>query len=347
MLLCRAAARGGRRDATASGPGGGALMRTAVRHWVLAVSLALLLHAGLAVVPLWQMPVSGQQHSGAATIEVIFGPPGSVPEGLDAEDAALPAAERAAAAGESSLLPEPDAGTPAEALLPEASDEAAETMDSVPADTVAEIEPGELAKAASLQAPTKVDPVALAVADRSFVGIPRPARKPMLPQPVQREQVEREGRQVAPTQRAQASVPAAVKSTAPPGEQATMLTAASAVAASEGKSGMQPTSDTDSAGGTPGATSSYAAQLQAWLEKHKEYPRRAELRRQQGTALLYLILDRDGQVLEHRIKETSGHRLLDREVLAMIERAQPLPRMPDEVPNASLELVVPVEFFLR
>ena len=97
----------------------------------------------------------------------------------------------------------------------------------------------------------------------------------------------------------------------------------------------------------PDAVSNYTVQIRAWLEKHKEYPRRALLRRQQGTALLFLVMGRDGQVLDHRIEETSGHALLDREVTAMIERAQPLPRMPDEVPDARLELVVPVEFFLR
>ncbi len=31
----------------------------------------------------------------------------------------------------------------------------------------------------------------------------------------------------------------------------------------------------------------------------------------------------------------------------MIERAQPLPRMPDDMKQAELELVVPVQFFLR
>lgn len=97
----------------------------------------------------------------------------------------------------------------------------------------------------------------------------------------------------------------------------------------------------------PDVVSNYTVQIRAWLEKHKEYPRRALLRRQQGTALLFLVMGRDGQVLDHRIEETSGHALLDREVTAMIERAQPLPRMPDEVPDARLELVVPVEFFLR
>ena len=39
--------------------------------------------------------------------------------------------------------------------------------------------------------------------------------------------------------------------------------------------------------------------------------------------------------------------LLDEEVEAMIERAQPLPRMPADMAHAQLEIVVPVRFSLR
>ena len=58
-------------------------------------------------------------------------------------------------------------------------------------------------------------------------------------------------------------------------------------------------------------------------------------------------MDREGRVITHRLQESSGHRLLDREVEEMIKRAQPLPRMPDDMEQAQLELVVPVQFFLR
>lgn len=324
-MRCRADARGERREAEALDPGGGAMMRTTGRYWVLAVSLALLLHAGLAVVPLWHAPLSGRQESGVATIEIILGRPGSAPGGVNAENAELPEVEQAAVAGETSVLPAPDAEAPLDAPLREASDEPAETVDTVPAETGAGVEP-----------------VTLAVADRLFASIPRPDRKPTLPQPVQRMEPEHGERQVASIRRVQTAEPAAESSSAPPSERAPTQTAVSAVAGSAGKSGVN-----SGTSGTPGAVADYTAQVRAWLEKHKEYPRRALLRRQQGTAFLFFVMDRDGQVLDHRIAETSGHALLDREVTAMIQRAQPLPRMPDEVPDVRLELVVPVEFFLR
>ncbi len=58
-------------------------------------------------------------------------------------------------------------------------------------------------------------------------------------------------------------------------------------------------------------------------------------------------MSRDGTVLEYRIEQSSGHTLLDQEVEAMIERAQPLPAMPDFMTQARLELVVPVDFAIR
>jgi len=105
--------------------------------------------------------------------------------------------------------------------------------------------------------------------------------------------------------------------------------------------------DDSAGGGLPGDTRDYAATLLAWLERHKEYPRRARLRRQEGTVMLYFLVDREGRVLEHRIEQGAGYRALDAEVLAMIERAQPLPAMPASMEKERLELVVPVQFFMR
>lgn len=104
----------------------------------------------------------------------------------------------------------------------------------------------------------------------------------------------------------------------------------------------------DTAGGRlPSSTQDYAVTLLAWLEQHKEYPRRARMRRQQGTALLHFVVDRQGQVLSHRIHQSSGYSALDEEVLDMIQRAQPLPTLPDSMQKDTLELIVPVQFLLR
>lgn len=114
-----------------------------------------------------------------------------------------------------------------------------------------------------------------------------------------------------------------------------------------GQSAQAGSTESRSGGGRPGVSVDYYTILQAWLEEHKEYPRRARNRRQQGVVWLYFVMDRQGHVLEHRIDRSSGYDLLDREVEAMIARAQPLPAIPADMTQARLELVVPVQFQLR
>jgi protein TonB len=44
---------------------------------------------------------------------------------------------------------------------------------------------------------------------------------------------------------------------------------------------------------------------------------------------------------------SSGHPELDSEVMAMIQRAQPLPAFPPQMTQSSVQLVVPIRFSLR
>lgn len=107
--------------------------------------------------------------------------------------------------------------------------------------------------------------------------------------------------------------------------------------------GLQPADGVDLAG----IQAAYLVQVQAWLARHKKYPRGAKTRGHTGTALLYFAIERDGRVRNFDLRKSTGHALLDREVRAMIERAQPLPRIPEEIRREHLELLVPIEFVLR
>jgi protein TonB len=95
------------------------------------------------------------------------------------------------------------------------------------------------------------------------------------------------------------------------------------------------------------AAPTWQAQLLARLEEAKRYPEEARMHRWQGVAMLYFSMDRDGKVLSADIKQGSGYPVLDAEALALIQRAQPLPKPPAEVKGDPVQLVVPVEFFLK
>jgi periplasmic protein TonB len=95
------------------------------------------------------------------------------------------------------------------------------------------------------------------------------------------------------------------------------------------------------------ARASWQAQLLAWLEKYKRYPRVAQKQRQQGIVYLRFAIDRQGKVLLSQISKSSGFELLDDEVVALIERAQPVPSPPPEVSGNRIELLVPVSFSLH
>ncbi|MDZ7752786.1 MAG: energy transducer TonB [Gammaproteobacteria bacterium] len=287
-------------------------------YWLPAFGVAALLHLGVAAAMFWQWSDPGSVDAGMGGLEVALGPAGG--------SAGAPMEEATAAA---SVEP-PPAPVPEEVRAVE--EPPPEVVAAVPVETV-EPEPVE-----ELVPELKPEP------EPEPVVITEP--EPVKPEP----EVEPPPELVAvaepvtePLQEVSDVPPEPADSHAGPGQVAT------ADSKGQGTRDARDTGsgDDSSGGGMAGAEADYAAILQAWLERHKEYPRRAQRRRQEGTALLYFVMDREGHVLNYRIEESSGFGLLDREVERMIERAQPLPRMPEDMQQAQLELKVPVQFFLR
>lgn len=95
------------------------------------------------------------------------------------------------------------------------------------------------------------------------------------------------------------------------------------------------------------AVPTWQGTLLAHLERHKRYPRLAQARRQEGVVKIAFTLDRRGNVLAASVRGPSGHRLLDAEAMEMLDRAAPLPPPPPEVEGDTVELVVPVQFFMK
>jgi periplasmic protein TonB len=100
-------------------------------------------------------------------------------------------------------------------------------------------------------------------------------------------------------------------------------------------------------GGAPRIESSWQTALVRHLQQYKRYPGDAQARGEEGVVELSFTVDRSGHVLNREIVRSSGHRQLDNEVMSMIERAQPLPAFPATMPQAKLELTVPIRFSLQ
>lgn len=91
----------------------------------------------------------------------------------------------------------------------------------------------------------------------------------------------------------------------------------------------------------------WESRVLAQLSKYRRYPRVAMLQHKQGVPWIRFVMNREGKVLSVQLERSSGIPDLDREAVTLPKRAQPLPAPPDSKPGNPLELVVPVEFFLR
>jgi protein TonB len=100
-------------------------------------------------------------------------------------------------------------------------------------------------------------------------------------------------------------------------------------------------------GGAPKVEPSWQTNLMRQLQRSKRYPASAQAHKEEGVVLLSFSLDRNGHVLAHSIARSSGHADLDNEVLEMIMRAEPLPPFPESMPQARIDLTVPIRFSLR
>lgn len=94
------------------------------------------------------------------------------------------------------------------------------------------------------------------------------------------------------------------------------------------------------------ASQDYFSTLRAYIEQHKRYPRRALMRRQEGTVLLRFTVDRQGRIVAQDIAQSSGNPFLDRAAEGMLERAAPLPAIPEAIEADKVEIEIPVSFSL-
>lgn len=101
------------------------------------------------------------------------------------------------------------------------------------------------------------------------------------------------------------------------------------------------------AGGNPNAQVSYFAQLNAKLAQHKFYPSSSRKRKEEGVATVSFRAHPNGRATAIRVTQGSGYRNLDKAVIEMVKRAQPLPRFSEGMDATPIEVVIPIEFRLN
>lgn len=137
----------------------------------------------------------------------------------------------------------------------------------------------------------------------------------------------------------------------PPPQMARPATAAPAVSAAAPAPVAPAVNGTGAvAGNDPRARqqeASYFALVSAHLNRRKIYPAEARQARQQGVVTVRFTVDRAGGVSGVSIKRSSGHELLDRATLDLLQRVAPLPRMPASMLRDSVTLSLPIDYSLR
>ncbi len=89
----------------------------------------------------------------------------------------------------------------------------------------------------------------------------------------------------------------------------------------------------------------YEQELSAWLAKHKVYPTRAQSNGIEGEGVVRLRINRLGNVTYATVEKTTGHRLLDEALIAMVKRANPVPAVPSNYPAGQMfEFLIPIRF---
>jgi periplasmic protein TonB len=94
------------------------------------------------------------------------------------------------------------------------------------------------------------------------------------------------------------------------------------------------------------ALGAYGNILGRAIAKHKSYPKIAQRRGWEGTVLLDLKIDNNGNVLSAVVRKSSNYNSLDKRALEMVKKAAPFPAPPKALQGSIFNISVPVAFKL-
>lgn len=90
------------------------------------------------------------------------------------------------------------------------------------------------------------------------------------------------------------------------------------------------------------------SRVKGHLNRYKRYPGDARKRARTGTAVVTFTVNTEGTIVSSFLEISSGTFSLDREAIAVLERAQPLPKPPPEILEGGLfKVKMPITFKLK
>ncbi|WP_160142025.1 energy transducer TonB [Nitrincola tapanii] len=227
----------------------------------------------------------------------------------------------------------------ASAGTPSASTDHTETQDESPAHAEASLQ----------EAVEEISPQPLPEPIPQPEPLPKPEPKPTpKPEPKPLPKPEPTQPEPKPRPKPEASPPQATPSPQTSNTETQQSTSQPTARSRQGAAGAAHTASqtAQDSGGNPAEKANYFAQLQQHLARHKRYPMAARRQQRQGTAEVKFTLNAQGQVIQSQIVKSSGHAMLDKEVLEMLTRAMPLPAFPASIQDSQLVITLPVTFNL-
>ena len=322
------------------------------RHWVLALTGALALQAGLiAMVAATSRSPAPPPSAKGVVLQLSRGEPQAVaatsPDAVAERAAPAPVAQQRpvevmAAVADARPSSETTPQQPPNTATPSTSTPKAQAPKPLPAP-----KPSRLPKPLPPQQARSVATTASAPSSAPKSGfeaiseptpdlLPKSAAAPAAVQPP------------APTSPESARQPSPIETSGPTADRAPPPTAAAS-------SSADPSNGADEAPPALPAPGSerlelraiYESRLLEWIAEHKRYPRRARRQGLEGVVEGTFSLDPRGRVVRSRVDRSSGHPILDEAVIETIERASPMPAPPPGYAASGLDFRIPVSFKLN
>lgn len=95
------------------------------------------------------------------------------------------------------------------------------------------------------------------------------------------------------------------------------------------------------------AKQKYLIEFRGLIESRKEYPLMARKRGLEGTVIVSITIKNNGDVIDHKVIQESGHKMLDQAALNMILKITNFKTFPQELGSNDLELKFPIAFKLN